>query len=962
MSKYKLTDLLNEVHIDVESFEKLVNSFAEQGFTYYPLDRYDVDFSRMSIFLWLEEQAGDNAKAFTFNPAKKASGDVTGIGIFAMPGERYFYFDNATEEDIDLLAGAGQLNEVISEAWDDGIEWGLDLAVEEASNRLAEIGAEFIDHLDFDPGEMNQRHPDTYFTDISYFMKDKYGDETLHYALEDFYDGNSRHKAFVFSDGEYVDITMWNDDDIELFKGAGMLNEYDTNWSEDLDFNTETSAEDIANRLANIGAKYVEATIDIEPDEEYHETSRDYLDKMSELFSEKYGHEEELYFTYYVDEDTFIFSDGTYWYDEAGFLSDDVDLVIGAGQLDENQQVTEDLDLEDPKMGDTFDSYTYNLMRLIDPYGYNKGNFEELSHGYGYKYGDSHSAGDVYRENAINTLPKPIAEEITDIIESSWVEDRSKEAAKEDFLINNPEVAEEFYGLEDEITPELLDDAGYDVLSRDLKDDIEDHKASILNDEFDIRNGASIQTNFNRDPNSIYVYIYTHIYEYADGYMPVEVDLGQVYNDINSPEALKAAMKDFYDNKVPAFKKGEKPAEITRDEQIEESKKPLNENVEFEELIDNITTWPWHYAEIPDDLYQEMVDDLTAYGTPQDSEEVSDYLSNKLGGYLEKLDKQAGYVDSSGQYETDEGHFAIIDSNFYEALGLFYDSSQYEIYHSMGFYDMYELTPQEYQDVIEAGQIYNESLNEQKDVLEADDVEYNPSFEQIDEMLENATEELIYQVGRSFDGYGDPGVERLESGDGAIRFADGGFKSNDIQDIDNIYDNNRMPTKEANDAIENIHKEVYNYAAENAVEGLERSHPEVYAEFSGDPEMLTYQELEDAGEAYADVDPERSKMYYDAAEELDQNTYDAMRDDDDSLIFFEVEIQYTKADYPDGNNLDPELNFRGEVSTQYKILAAKEVTKTFNSEEELEEALEEGTKEIQDWFDGSEYEESKPSE
>ena len=94
---------------------------------------------------------------------------------------------------------------------------------------------------------------------------------------------------------------------------------------------------------------------------------------------------------------------------------------------------------------------------------------------------------------------------------------------------------------------------------------------------------------------------------------------------------------------------------------------------------------------------------------------------------------------------------------------------------------MYEFTPQEYQDVIEAGQIYNESLNEQKDVLEADDVEYNPSFEQIDEMLENATEELVHQVGRSFDGYGDPGVERLESGDGAIRFADGGFKSHDTQ-------------------------------------------------------------------------------------------------------------------------------------------------------------------------------------
>ena len=126
--------------------------------------------------------------------------------------------------------------------------------------------------------------------------------------------------------------------------------------------------------------------------------------------------------------------------------------------------------------------------------------------------------------------------------------------------------------------------------------------------------------------------------------------------------------------------------------------------------------------------------------------------------------------------------------------------------------------------------------------------------------------------------------------------------------------------------------------------------------------MLTYKELEDAGEAYEDVDPERSKMYYDAAEELDQLTYDAMGEDDDSLIFFEVEIQYTKADYPDGDNLDPELNFRGTVETNYKTLAAKEVTKTFNSEEELEKALEQGSKEIEDWFDGSEYKENKSSE
>jgi hypothetical protein len=222
-------------------------------------------------------------------------------------------------------------------------------------------------------------------------------------------------------------------------------------------------------------------------------------------------------------------------------------------------------------------------------------------------------------------------------------------------------------------------------------------------------------------------------------------------------------------------------------------------------------------------------------------------------------------------------------------------------------------------------------------------------------MIENATEELIYQVGRHFDTYGDPGIEELESGDGAIRFADGGFRSSDMQNITIIYGNMTMPTKEAEEKIEKLYDELYAEYHESAVQRLKDTSPEVYAEFAGDPEILTYRELEDAGDAYADVEPERSKMYYDAAQELDEKIHDYFYDDDAAMIYFEVEIQYKKADYPDGDYVEPELTFRGEVGTNYNILAAKEVTKTFTSEEELEDALAEGTKEIEDWFDGSEY-------
>lgn len=1655
---------LSETHIKREFFENLVDRFANEGYTYYPLDRYAVDFSRISIFLWLEQQAGDNVKAFTFVTTKKASGDVTGISIYSMPGERYYYFDNATEEDVDLIAGsgqlnesvkgwdkdvdfsnpedladalvkaeasfidpgffyeeiaidvdradddadyediyyealaqalfdaygddklhytfyyddpsnnyimlfsdgeyayiedsynwteddyemitgagmlnenktplqhlkslstrsgyeladtladigahyvelpdsdiayledldyeerdeeiykildeilsksdheviftyfpydetfniatatfneifylndfddvfgqeaidlvtgAGQLNEVIIEAWDDGIEWGMGQDVEEAADRLVEIGAKFI-YFDFDPGELNQTRALYYFEDVADLMSEKYGmEDTLYYSFEDFHDGNELHKAFVFSDGDHVDVSNWDESDIELVKGAGelleesladkptyvkiealandvveqdlqyyqlsnderedlielaamigdgeepiakwdktiinilkkqrnktgkehytitptmtqiqypeeqvidymyfdefltrflpnadksdlellrgagqlneikspkdkfgnwwsevdwnspskheeladvlaslgaeympeekwntrdkdkyldngdldgyisdvaydfkihsydkprltfslveigdevhlissteftydmwdfsaddieliigagQLNEYDTNWDEDLDFNTETSAEDIANRLANMGAKYVEVTTDIEPEEEYHESFGDYLNKMAELFSEKYGHEEELYFTYYVDDDAFIFSDGTYWFDEAGFLSDDVDLIIGAGQLNENKTLTEDeypdpesaediadflvnkkatfheltsdeidviedawsrsgqeagyqttkdilkkhkeagrpvftydegsggvfyilfndgtggayylegfedmeepeaydmivnagnlyeeekkyvdplasitdsssglqfadalaeagaryvdgewldkieykyennkysdrgreysddileelrnefkkgdtliftyfqperifitwdgkyydsfymdefidvsgtadvrmiidagmlneaIDLEDNKIGDMIDAYTYDIYSLIDPMGANQGNYQELSSGYMYKYGDSQNPADYYMENSWNTdLPKPIAETFEGLIESSFIKERALDYARDEFLGKHQEIEREFYGMQDELDPEILRDAGYDELADELENDIKEQEAAFLEDDYEIRFGSAINTNFDRDPESIYVHIYCQIYEFSDAIILKEVDLGVAYNNIKTVEDFRNAMKDFMTEKISAFLNGEPPAEINSDEEVGESKKPLNENANFENLVDNITKFPLHYVDLEDSLEKDMISYIQTSGMldRRDDYEIDEYIWRTVSDYLEKLDRKAGFIDSEGRPETDEGFFTMLGSDFWGELGYFVNDDQWNVYTSVGLYDTYTLTKDEVQDVIEAGQIYDNPLKEQEE-----ETEYNPTFEQIDEMIENATEELIYQVGRSFDGYGDPGVERLESGDGAIRYADGGFKSHETQNISYLYGNSRMPTKEANDAIENIYDNVYEYASEAAVKDLQRSHPEVYAEFAGDPEILNYKELIDASEAYEDVDPERSKMYYGAAEELDQMTTDAMYEDDDALIFFEVEIQYKKADFPDGDYVDPELTFRGEVSTQYKILAAKEVTKTFTSEEELEKALEQGTKEIEDWFDGSEY-------
>ena len=424
MSRYSLKNLIKETYIGRESFETLVDSFAEQGYTYYPYDR-NTDPTKISIFLSLEQEAGDNLKAFTFVPQRKGSGDVTGIGIFAMPGERYYYFDDATEDDVELLAGAGQLNENRG-AWDDGIQWGLDNDVEDAADTLAEMGAKFIE-FDYDIDDVNQYSADTAFESISLMMEKEYsGDDTLYYAYEDYYDGNERKKAFVFSDGEYVDATFWSDYEIELFKGAGQLTENQT-LTED-EYPDPESAEDIADFLSKNGATFHELTddeIDIIGDawayggsrsgqEAGLQTTKDILNKHKEPGRPIFTYDEGSGGMFYI-----VFNDGTggaYYLEgfEDMSESDAYDYIINAGNL------YEDLDLEDPKMGDTFDSYAYNLLGLIDPYGYNKGNYQELSTGYSYKYGTSHSSADLYEDNAINTLPKPVAEELTNIIESSY--------------------------------------------------------------------------------------------------------------------------------------------------------------------------------------------------------------------------------------------------------------------------------------------------------------------------------------------------------------------------------------------------------------------------------------------------------------------------------------------------------------------------------------------------------------
>jgi hypothetical protein len=1000
------------------------------------------------------------------------------------------FLDNADLEDIELLRNAGQLNEIESSSWWRKVDWTSNFKAESLSDALASIGAEYIpeENLDLPDKKKYENDINGYANDSAYELKIHAKANNAQNLLFSIIEVGS-DVFFISSDGFDYDLWDFSADDIELIIGAGQLKEYDTNWDEDLDFNTETSAEKVADRLVEIGAKYVEVTADIEPEEEYHETFRDYLDEMAKLFSEKYGHEEELYFTYYVDDDAFIFSDGTYWYDEAGFLSDDVDLIIGAGQLNEqntskwhkgidwdrmspediadalvkadavyvhpdkfeqdshkaekfnpkyhlknfgliepivdlfgelyssdtlhytifndplrqytdkfitnrgefwnvapdgddwteedydmvigagmlneNQKLKEDeypdhksaedvanflanngaafynltqeeedemadawdsgynklsqttnnilnkhkeperpiftyhegvgglfyvlyndgygtayfledfedvdeqdaydmivnagnlyeeekkyvdplasmtdsssgleladalaeagaryidaewldkieyarwndkaprnpedyigdvidelknefkkddtiiftyfqpdhvfitwdgkyfdtfymedftdlsgtadvrmiidagmlneaIDLEDNSIGDMIDAYTYDIYSLIDPMGANQGNVQDLSNGYMYKYGDSQNPADYYMENSWNTdLPKPIAETFEGLIESSFIKERALDYARDEFLGKHPEVEQEFYGLHDELDPDMLRDAGYDELADELKNDIRDQEAAFLEDDYEIRFGSAINTNFDRDPESIYVHTYCQIYEFTDGIILKEVDLGVAYNNIKTVEDFRNAMKDFMTEKISAFLNGEPPAEIHSDEEVDESKKPLNENANFENLLDNITKFPLHYVDLEDSLEKDMISYIQTSGmlNRRDDYEIDEYIWKTVSDYLEKLDRKAGFIDSEGRPETDEGFFTMLGSDFWGELGYFVNDDQWNVYTSMGFDDTYTLTKDEVQDVIEAGQIYDNPLKEQ----EEEETEYNPTFEQIDE-------------------------------------------------------------------------------------------------------------------------------------------------------------------------------------------------------------------------------------
>jgi len=608
---------------------------------------------------------------------------------------------------------------------------------------------------------------------------------------------------------------------------------------------------------------------------------------------------------------------------------------------------------ESTKVEDIFDAYSNKLYGMIDPVGYSRDNFEDISSGNIHKYGSTDSAA-VWLEDKENmkSLPVPIREGIEDVYESSWIQEVSFKKAKDEFFNEYPELDQMFYGIDD-VDPQMVRDAGYEEEAAYWEQNLEDHKLSRIYTDFEVRFGTSIKTNFDGDPNSIYVYVYSQLYDYED--LLIEVDLGETYNNIDSPEALEAAITEFQTELVPKFMAGEKPSNITLNEAVDASKEPINEDMgdlsRYEGLLNSVASYPLHYVDLQDSLEQDMISDILDSGINQDTDAVITYVGKTVEEYLNKLDRKAGFIDKQGRPETDEGYFTMVGSDFYEELGISINVDEWDIYTSEGLLDAYTLTGDQVDDVIQAGEL--DKLSEQKDVIEAEQDDYDPSFTLIQLEIEYALEELM--TISSIQNNGDQEVEELSSGDGTIRYADGGYKGYSFSDLSTALDYG-TPTQESDEDLQKAYDELVEFYHEKAVKdiGKDEEHNEVWTDLSGDPDMITYEQLTDIADAIYEDDPERSKKYESAADAVSYLDEEYVRDDDGYLLMYEVEITHFTKDNRSNETGKPMLKFYADISSDSKVFAAKVIIKTFESEEELEKALEEGSIEIEKWFDGEE--------
>ena len=603
------------------------------------------------------------------------------------------------------------------------------------------------------------------------------------------------------------------------------------------------------------------------------------------------------------------------------------------GRLDE--ALNEEFDLNSDRVNNLLKTYAkVNLDFIANDSG------QDFSQDQKYKFSTAIAAG-----NDRDRVIKPIDDFLIDFVESSWAQTGANDIAVEVVEEEFPDIAREFYGVE--YDERMLRDAGRVEAADFYGDEFNTAIENILDENYELRYSSYVQRIDETD--KFYMGMDVTLYDIYDGSAALQVELSEVYKDITSLEALKDALKDFQENKLPSVRTGEKPSKVAKNE-VEEAVEPIKESVESEELINNITTWPLHYVDLQDSVENDMIARIQETGM-RDTYEVEEYIWQTVADHLDDLDKKAGYAE-----DEEEGYFTMLGPDFWQEIGWFRNSDQWDVYTSDGLLDTtFTLSGQDVDDVIEAGQLYNDTINESKDVLEADeDAVYNPSFETIDEVIENAVIEIMDPVSQAVEGYGDNDTEELTSGDGSFRYADGGYKSSVTTHMGDNIGYGIMPTKELDAKIEEDYENLYNENLVDAAEDLAREGSEIYTEFYGVPADEVYDAMVEASEAYRGVDDKKAGEYQDAADDLSDKANDYTRESDSGWLYFEVEIQYMKADNDDNTTGEPLLMFRGEASTNYTVLAAKEIELNFTSEEEMEQALVDGSKELVNWFEGGE--------
>ncbi|MGY8867077.1 MAG: hypothetical protein ACKVJK_15890, partial [Methylophagaceae bacterium] len=213
--------------------------------------------------------------------------------------------------------------------------------------------------------------------------------------------------------------------------------------------------------------------------------------------------------------------------------------------------------------------------------------------------------------------------------------DIAVEVVEEEF----PDIAREFYGVG--YDEQMLRDAGRDEAANFYKDEFNTAIENILDENYELRYSSYI--NRIDETDKFYMGMDVTLYDIYDGSAALQVELSEVYKDITSLEALKDALKDFQENKLPSVRTGEKPSKVAKNE-VEEAVEPIKESVESEELINNITTWPLHYVDLQDSVENDMIARIQETGM-RDTFEVEDYINDTISSHLNDLDRKAGFAE-----------------------------------------------------------------------------------------------------------------------------------------------------------------------------------------------------------------------------------------------------------------------------------------------------------------------------